>query len=77
MSQTVITACTVFLNAEVSFYIYDRPLTGINVIVGFCAYRCIICGQYFNICCLKQWFLKQTETEASFIYIVIGYNSIR
>ena len=24
---------------EVSFYIYDRPLTGINVVAGLCAYN--------------------------------------
>jgi len=26
------------LSTEVSFCIYDRPLTGINVVAGFCAY---------------------------------------
>ena len=27
------------MNAEVSFYIYDGPLTGINVVACFCAYN--------------------------------------
>jgi len=27
------------ISKEVRFFIYDRPVTGINVVAGFCAYN--------------------------------------
>jgi len=27
------------VSTDVSFYIYDRPLTGVHVVAGFCAYK--------------------------------------
>jgi len=56
---------------EVIFYIYDRPLTGINVVAGFCAYNLQIKCVIFVV--LKQWLLQQRETEASFVCIILFY----
>ena len=39
----------------VSFYMYDRPLTGINVVAGFCAF---IVWTTFRYCCFKAVFLQ-------------------
>jgi len=27
------------VSTDISFYIYDRPLTGVHVVAGFCAYK--------------------------------------
>jgi len=51
-----------------SFYIYDRPLTGINVVAGFCAYNVRIKFLIFSVS--KQWLLQQGETEVSFVCII-------
>jgi len=37
----------VWRHTEVSFYIYNRPLTGINVVAGFSAYNM----------CIQFWYL--------------------
>ena len=49
---------------------HDWPLTGINVVAFFCAYNVWIIVFVFAV--LKQWLLQQSETEASFVYMIIS-----
>ena len=42
----------------------------INVVAFFCAYNVWII--FFVFAVLKQWLLQQSETEASFVYMIIS-----
>jgi len=50
---------------HVSFYIYDRPVTGINVIASVCALNLRIKILIFAV--LERWLLQLTETDSSFV----------
>jgi len=51
-----------------SFYIYDRPLTDVSEQLASICLECADKNLIFAV--LQQWLLQQTETEASFVYII-------
>jgi len=58
------------LSTEASYHIYTSQWPVINVIANFCA-LCVDKILIFAV--LKQWLLQQTETEASFVYIIFAF----
>jgi len=51
-----------------SFHIYDRPLTDMSEHLASICLECADKNLIFAV--LQQWLLQQTETEASFVYII-------
>jgi len=53
----------IFIRTDTCFYIYDRPVTYINV---------LLCVKFMNksliFAVLKRWFLQQSDIEASFVF---------
>jgi len=53
------------LSTKASFYIYHRPMTGINVIASVCAFNLRIKKLIFAV--LERWLLQLRETDSSFV----------
>ena len=53
------------LSTQARFYIYDRPVTGINVIASVCALN--LRTKKLISAVLERWLLQLTETDSSFV----------
>ena len=64
LKQQILNFYPQILSTEASFYIYDRPMTGIHVIASVCALNLRIKKLIFAV--LERWLLQLRETDSSF-----------
>jgi len=58
------------LSTAASFYIYDRPLTDINVIASVYEVGIEFADKIFTFAVLERWLLQLRESDSTFCFIL-------